>query len=159
MRFPRLSRLSIHLQALLIVLCLSQAGCSTYLKHEKLVAERLLTKSYYSGDYTSQDEIGKLRLKLRSPSKDQMLIRSFVVTLDDHEPETIPVNTDIDIELDPGKHTINIYAPTDFMKWMYKGRFGKEMNYEFQINQHQMLILEYTGPYTAFGRGEIKEEW
>ncbi len=138
--------------------CLLLTGCAGYLAHEKAVAERVLTRRYYSGDLTSHDEVGKLRLKLRSPTKDQIKMM-YVVSLDDHGSEVFPWNSDIDFELDPGPHRLSIHARPEGMQWLYGEQFGKEIAYDFNIARNHMLILEYTGPFTVLSAGEIKEQW
>jgi len=151
------------MQRKILLLCLtlfvifSTFGCAT-LFNEKAMAIRTTPKGRHNFDLSSGSDVGKLIIQARPPSR-QLFVKYYTVSIDNHEPLEVFKYSDSEIILDAGKHELKLYIVAGKgSKWLYGETFGKIATREINIEKCQTLILEYTGPYSMFGKGKTEEK-
>lgn len=130
------------------------AGCATTL--ESKFAQTFENKDHHRFNLSKTENTGVLMLHCVPPSQ-QLFISRYMVKIDENAPLNVFKYSDSEITLDEGKHVLEFYAIPDAMQCLYKEQFGKSYLYEVEIIKDKMVGLEYTGPYSAFSKGKIKE--
>ena len=127
-------------------------GCTT-LSGKNLEME-VTPKRYYEFDLSSTNHPTNVILRAFPPSQ-QFAVTYYVLSLDGHEPVQILKHSECKISLDPGNHTLTIYAIPNTFKGIYGDSFGKPSTLRFTVKNNEILILEYTGPFWMWSKGVL----
>ena len=145
---------------LILINCLmlmSLCGCVSTLIAEKTasVAAPPKTEAFSFDLSTPGADIGKLIVQCRQPSY-QMSVEKYAIKIDSTSPLVISKQSDTDVKLDAGKHSLKFYAVSSNPEESEKVSFGKPTKREIVIIKDQEQKLKYTGPYRLFGEGKVE---
>jgi hypothetical protein len=104
---------------------------------------------------TSGADIGKLTVQCRQPSY-QMAVAKYAVKIDSKSPLVVSKQSDTDIKLDAGKHSLRFYACSSNPEESEKVSFGAPTTTEIVIIKDREQKLKYTGPYRLLGKGKVE---
>jgi hypothetical protein len=104
---------------------------------------------------TPGTDIGKLTVQCRQPSY-QMAVAKYAIKIDSKPPLVVSKQSDTDIKLNAGKHSLKFYAVSSNPEESEKVTFGRPTQREIVINKDQEQKLKYTGPYRLLGEGKIE---
>ena len=138
---------------ILLPLC----GCVTTLVAEKAASEAAPPKTdEFTFDLSTPGaDIGKLIVQCRQPSY-QMSVEKYAIKIDSNPPLVVSKQSDTDIKLDAGKHSLKFYAVSSQPGESEKVSFGRPTTREIVIIKDNEQKLKYTGPYRAFGEGKVE---
>ena len=145
---------------LILVNCLmlmSLCGCLSTLIVEKTASTAASPKTdIFSFDLSTPGaDIGKLIVQCRQPSY-QMSVEKYAIKIDSTSPLVISKQSDTDVKLDAGKHSLKFYAVSSNPGESEKVSYGKPTKREIVIVKDQEQKLKYTGPYRLFGEGKVE---
>jgi hypothetical protein len=145
---------------LILVNCLilmSSCGCISTLIGEKTASAASPPKTeIFSFDLsTSGADVGKLTVQCRQPTY-QLSVEKYAIKIDSNSPLVISKQSDTDVKLDAGKHSLKFYAVSSNPAESEKVSFGKPTKREIVIIKDQEQKLKYTGPYRLFGEGKVE---
>jgi hypothetical protein len=145
---------------IVLVNCLmlvSLCGCVTTLLAEKSasVAAPPKTENFSFDLSTPGANIGKLRVQCRQPSY-QMSVEKYAIKIDSNSPLVVSKQSDTDIKLDAGKHSLKFYACSSNPEESEKVSYGKPTAREIVIIKDKDQTLKYTGPYRLLGEGKVE---
>jgi hypothetical protein len=104
---------------------------------------------------TPGEDIGKLIVQCRQPSY-QMSVEKYAIKIDSNSPLVVPKQSDTDIKLDAGKHSLKFYAVSSIPEESEKVSYGKPTKREIVIIKDKEQKLKYTGPYRLLGEGKAE---
>ena len=145
---------------LILVNCLilmSSCGCISTLIGEKTasVASPPKTEIFSFDLSTPGADVGRLTVQCRQPSY-QLSVEKYAIKIDSNSPLVISKQSDTDVKLDAGKHSLKFYAVSSNPAESEKVSFGKPTKREIVIIKDQEQKLKYTGPYRLFGEGKVE---
>ena len=139
------------------LILMSLSGCVSTLLVEKAASEAAPpTTDKFSFDLSTPGaDIGKLIVQFRQPSY-QMSVEKYAIKIDSNSPLVVSKQSDTDINLDAGKHSLKFYAVSSNPEESEKVSFGKPTKSEIVIIKDKEQKLKYTGPYRLFGEGKVE---
>jgi len=100
-------------------------------------------------------DAGKLSVQFRQPSY-QLSVSRYAVKIDDHAPLVVTKQSDAEVKLDAGKHSLKFYAASSDPAESEKVSFGEPTQSDVVIVKDQAQKLKYTGPIRLFGKGKLE---
>jgi hypothetical protein len=85
-----------------------------------------------------------------------MAVAKYAVKIDSKSPLVVSKQSDTDIKLDAGKHTLKFYACSSNPEESEKVSFGAPTTREIVITKDKGQTLKYTGPYRLLGEGKVE---
>jgi hypothetical protein len=85
-----------------------------------------------------------------------MSVEKYAIKIDSNSPLVVSKQSDVDVKLDAGKHSLKFYAVSSKPEESEKVSYGKPTKREIVIIKDQEQKLEYTGPYRLFGEGKVE---
>lgn len=110
-----------------------------------------------SFDISTGEVKGKLVIKLIPPSQ-QFAVHQYVVTIDSDDYFEVSKHSDFEILLDPGEHSIKVFAIPSTWKGVYGEIFGKPSNTRINIKENDYIIFEYSGPFWMWSNGKLERK-
>ena len=140
-----------------LLMLMSLCGCATTLIAEKTasVAAPPKTDKFSFDQSTSRADIGKFIIQCRQPSY-QMSVEKYAIKIDSNPPLVVSKQSDTDIKLDSGKHSLKFYAVSSEPEESEKVSFGEPTTRQVVIIKDKEQILKYTGPYRLLGEGKVE---
>ena len=141
-----------------ILMMISICGCVSTMIAEKTasVAAPPDVENFSFDLSTANGDAGSFIVQCRQPSY-QMSVEKYAIKIDSNAPLVVSKQSDTNIKLDAGKHTLKLYAVSSKPEESEKVSFGKPTTREILINKDQVQKLKYTGPYRLFGEGKVEE--
>jgi hypothetical protein len=139
------------------LMLMSLSGCVSTLIAEKsasVAAPPETDKSSFDLSTPGAD-IGKLIVQCRQPSY-QMSVEKYAIKIDSNSPLVVSKQSDTDIKLDAGKHSLKFYAVSSKPEENEKVSYGRPTKREIVIIKDKEQKLKYTGPYRLLGEGKIE---
>ena len=145
---------------LILVNCLilmSSCGCVSTLIGEKTAsaASPPKTEIFSFDQSTPGADVGRLTVQCRQPTY-QLSVEKYAIKIDSNSPLVISKQSDTDVKLDAGKHSLKFYAVSSNPAESEKVSYGKPTKREIVIIKDQEQKLKYTGPYRLFGEGKVE---
>ena len=139
------------------LILMSLCGCVSTMLVEKTasVAAPPETEKFSFDLSTPGADIGKLIVQCIQPSY-QMSVEKYAIKIDSNSPLVVSKQSDTDIKLDAGKHSLKFYAVSSQPAESEKVSFGRPTTREIVIIKDNEQKLKYTGPYRAFGEGKVE---
>ena len=139
------------------LMLMSLCGCVSTLIAEKSASVAAPPKiDNFSFDLsTSGADTGKLIVQCRQPTY-QMVVAKYAIKIDSNPPLVVSKQSDTDVKLDAGKHSLKFYAVSSNPEESEKVSFGEPTKREIVIIKDQEQKLKYTGPYRLFGEGKVE---
>ncbi len=139
------------------LMLVSLCGCVATLIGEKTASEVAPPKiDNFSFDLSTPGaDVGRLVVQFRQPTY-QMAVKRYAVKIDTNAPLVVSKQSDTDVKLDAGKHTLKFYATSSDPKESEKVSYGLSTKTEVVIIKDQEQKLKYTGPYRLFGEGRLE---
>ena len=100
-------------------------------------------------------DTGRLMVQCRQPSY-QISVERYAIKIDSNSPLVVSKQSDVDVKLDAGKHSLKLYAVSSKPEECEKVSYGKPTKREVVIIKDQEPKLKYTGPYRLFGEGKVE---
>ena len=100
-------------------------------------------------------DVGTLMVQTRQPSY-QLVVDKYAIKIDSNSPLVVSKQSDTDIKLDAGKHTLKFYACSDNPEESEKASFGYPTQREIVIIKDSEQKLKYTGPWRLLGEGKVE---
>ena len=143
-----------------LVSCLmlvSLCGCVSTMVAEKSasVAAPPKTETFSFDQSTPGADTGKLIVQCRQPSY-QMSVDKYAIKIDTNSPLVVAKQSDTDIKLDVGKHSLKLYAVSSQPEASEKVSFGKATKRDIVIIKDKEQELKYTGSYRLLGEGKVE---
>lgn len=139
------------------LILMSLCGCVTTLLVEKTasVAAPPKTDKFSFDLSTPGADICKLIVQCRQPSY-QMSVDKYAIKIDSNPPLVVSKQSDTDIKLDAGKHSLKFYAVSSKPEESEKVSYGEPTKREIVIIKDEEQKLKYTGPYRLLGEGKVE---
>jgi hypothetical protein len=139
------------------LILMSLCGCVSTLLVEKTasVAAPPETDKFSFDLSTPGADIGKLIVQCRQPSY-QMSVEKYAIKIDSNSPLVVSKQSDTDIKLDAGRHSLKFYAVSSKPEESEKVSYGKPTKREIVIIKDKEQKLKYTGPYRLLGEGKVE---
>ena len=139
------------------LMLLSLCGCVTTMLAEKAASTAAPPDiEKFSFDLSTPGaDIGKLIVQCRQPSY-QMSVEKYAIKIDSNSPLVVSKQSDTDIKLDAGKHSLKFYAVSSNPAESEQVSFGMSTKREIVIIKDLEQKLKYTGPYRLFGEGKVE---
>ena len=139
------------------LMLMSLCGCVSTLIAEKSasVAAPPDTDKFSFDLSTPGADIGKLIVQCRQPSY-QMSVEKYAIKIDSNSPLVVSKQSDTDIKLDVGKHSLKFYAVSSKPEESEKVSYGRPTKREIVIIKDKEQNLKYTGPYRLLGEGKVE---
>ena len=140
------------------LILISLCGCVTTMISEKVASEAAPPDiEKFSFDLSTPGaDIGKLTVQCRQPSY-QIFVDKYAIKVDSKTPLVVSKQSDTDIKLDAGKHTLKFYACSSNPESSEKVSFGLSTTREIFIVKDKEQKLKYTGPYRLLGEGKVED--
>jgi hypothetical protein len=139
------------------LMLLSLCGCVSTLIGEK-VASTATPPHVANSNFdlsTPGADAGKLTVQFRQPTY-QLAVEKYAVKIDSLSPLVVSKQSDVEVKLDAGKHSLKFYAVSSNPAESEKVSYGEPTKREIVIIKDQEQKLKYTGPYRLFGRGDVE---
>ncbi|MBF0478012.1 MAG: hypothetical protein HQL26_00880 [Candidatus Omnitrophica bacterium] len=132
-------------------------GCASTMLVEKTTAmATTAVQDKFSFDVSTPGaETGKLMVHCRPPSN-QMFVDRYAIAIDSKAPLVVTKESDSDIKLNAGEHSVKFYATFPDPKQSEKVAFGKLTQKKMVITKDQETSVKYTGPWRLFGQGKVE---
>ncbi|MGD0845542.1 MAG: hypothetical protein ABSA06_14420 [Geobacteraceae bacterium] len=139
------------------LILISLCGCISTLIAEKSASVAAPPKTeIFSFDLSTPGaDIGKLIVQCRQPSY-QMVVDKYAIKIDSNSPLVVSKQSDTDIKLDAGKHSLKFYAVSSDPEKSEKVSYGAPTKTEIVIIKNNEQKLKYTGPYRLLGEGKVE---
>ena len=133
------------------------SGCASTMAVEKATAmATTATQDKFSLDLSTPGaDTGKLIVHCRPPSN-QMLVDKYAIAIDSYAPLVVTKESDTDIKLNSGEHSIKFYATFPDPKESAKVAFGHLTKKVIVITKDKEQGLKYTGPWRLLGEGKVE---
>ena len=133
------------------------SGCVSTMAVEKVTAMATTAKQEkFNFDLsTPGGDSGKLIVHCRPPTN-QMFVDRYAIAVDSYPPLVVTKESDTDIKLNAGEHSIKFYATFPDPKESDKVAFGHLTKKEIVITKDKEQSLKYTGPWRLFGEGTVE---
>jgi hypothetical protein len=138
---------------MLLALC----GCVSTLIGEKVASTASPPKiANFNFDLSTPGaDAGRLTVQFRQPTY-QLAVEKYAVKIDSHSPLVVSKQSDVEVKLDAGKHSLKFYAVSSNPEESEKVSYGEPTKREIVVVKDQEQKLKYTGPYRLFGRGDLE---
>ena len=80
----------------------------------------------------------------------------YAIKLDSNPALVVAKNSDTEIRIDAGKHTVKFYAVSGNAGESEKVSFGRATTKDIYISKDAAQNVTYTGPYRLFGEGKLE---
>jgi hypothetical protein len=100
-------------------------------------------------------DAGRLTVQFRQPTY-QLSVEKYAVKIDSHSPLVVSKQSDVEVKLDAGKHSLKFYAVSSNPEESEKVSYGEPTKRDIVVVKDQEQKLKYTGPYRLFGRGDLE---
>lgn len=139
------------------LLLLSLCGCVSTLLVEKTASVAAPPKvDLFSFDLSTPGaDSGRLLVQCRQPSY-QLSVEKYAIKIDSRSPLVVSKQSDTDIKLDAGKHSLKFYAVSSKPEEREKVSYGKAISRDIVIIRDKEHKLKYTGPYRLLGEGTVE---
>jgi hypothetical protein len=139
------------------LILLFSCGCVTTMLAEKAADTGLPPKTdQFSFDLSTPGaEIGQLIVQCRQPTY-QLSVDKYAIKIDSKSPLVVSKQSDTDIKLDAGNHSLKFYAVSSEPAESEKVSFGAATTREIVIIKDNEQKLKYTGPIRLFGEGKVE---
>ena len=139
------------------LMLVSLCGCISTLIGEKTASAAAPPKTEtFSFDLaTPGADAGTLMVQFRQPSY-QLSVEKYAIKIDSRSPLVVSKQSDTDVKLDAGKHSLKFYAVSSNPEESEKVSYGEPTKREIVIIKDQEQKLKYTGPYRLFGEGKVE---
>ena len=136
---------------------MSLSGCASTMAVEKATAMATTAKQdKFSFDLSKTGmDSGTLIVHCRPPSN-QMLVDRYAIAIDSYPPLVVTKESDTDIKLNAGEHSIKFCATFPDPKESDKVAFGHLTKKVITIIKDKELSLKYTGSWRLFGEGKVE---
>ena len=133
------------------------SGCASIMSVEKATAMATTAKQdKFSFDLSTPGaDTGRLIVHCRPPTN-QMFVDRYAIAIDSYHPLVVTKESDTDIKLNAGEHSIKFYATFPDPKESEKVAFGKLTKKVVVIVKDKEKSLKYTGPWRLFGEGKVE---
>jgi hypothetical protein len=85
-----------------------------------------------------------------------MVVDKYAIKIDSNSPLVVSKQSDTDIKLDAGKHSLKFYAVSSDPEKSEKVSYGAPTKTEIVIIKNNEQKLKYTGPYRLLGEGKVE---
>ena len=138
---------------MLLALC----GCVSTIIGEKVASTAAPPKiANFNFDLSTPGaDAGRLTVQFRQPTY-QLAVEKYAVKIDALSPLVVSKQSDVDVKLDAGKHTLKFYACSDNPEESEKASFGYPTQREIVIIKDSEQKLKYTGPWRLLGEGKVE---
>ena len=132
-------------------------GCVSTLIGEKTASAASPPKiaSFSFDQSTPGADTGTLTVQCRQPTY-QLSVEKYAIKIDSNSPLVISKQSDTDVKLDAGKHSLKFYAVSSNPEESEKVSYGKPTKRDIVVVKDQEQKLKYTGPYRLFGQGNVE---
>ena len=139
------------------LMLISLCGCVATLISEKAASTAAPPKTdKFSFDLSTPGaDMGKLIVQCRQPSY-QMSVEKYAIKIDSNSPLVVSKQSDTDIKLNAGKHSLKFYACSSDPEKSENVSFGAPTQREIVIGKDKAQTLKYTGPYRLLGEGKVE---
>jgi hypothetical protein len=139
------------------LLLMSLCGCVATLIGEKTASVAAPPKTdKFSFDLSTPGmDICKLIVQCRQPTY-QMVVDKYAIKIDSNSALVVSKQSDTDIKLDAGKHSLKFYAVSSNPEKSEKVSFGEPSQMDIVIIKDKEQKLKYTGPYRLLGEGKVE---
>jgi|GEM_PF-1028049 len=139
------------------ILSMFLSGCASIMTVEKCTAMATTAKQdKFSFDVsTPGTDTGKLIVHCRPPTN-QMFVDRYAIAIDSYPPLVVTKESDTDIKINAGEHSIKFYATFPDPKESAKVAFGKLTKKVIVITKDTEQSLKYTGPWRLLGEGKVE---
>ena len=139
------------------LILVSLCGCVSTMIAEKAASEAAPPdiEKFSFDQSTPGADIGKLTVQCRQPSY-QMAVAKYAIKIDSRSPLVVAKQSDTDIKLDAGKHTLKFYACSGNPEESEKVSYGRPTTKEIVVAKDKEQKLKYTGPYRLLGEGKVE---
>ena len=139
------------------LILLSLCGCVSTLIAEKTASVAAPPNTdKFSFDLSKPGaDIGMLKVQCRQPSY-QVSVDKYAIKIDSNSPLVVSKQSDTDIKLEAGKHSLKFYAVSSKPEESEKVSYGKPTKREIVIIKDKEQNLKYTGPYRLLGEGKVE---
>ena len=139
------------------LILMSLCGCISTMIAEKTasVAAPPDIEKFSFDQSTRGAGMGKLTVQCRQPSY-QMVVDKYAIKIDSNPPLVVAKQSDSDIKLNAGKHTLKFYACSSNPQDSEKVSFGMSTSREMVIVKDKEQKMKYTGPYRLLGEGKVE---
>ena len=133
------------------------SGCASTMAVEKVTAmATTAAQDKFSFDVSTPGaDTGKLIVHCRPPTN-QMFVDRYAIAIDSHLPLVVTKESDADIKLGAGEHSIKFYATFPDPKVSEKVAFGHLTKKVIVITKDKEQSVKYTGPWRLFGEGTVE---
>jgi hypothetical protein len=100
-------------------------------------------------------DAGRLMVQFRQPTY-QLSVEKYAVKIDARSPLVVSKQSDAEVKLDAGKHSLKFYAVSGNPDESEKVSFGMSTKTDIVILKDQAQKLKYTGPYRLLGEGKVE---
>ena len=104
---------------------------------------------------TPGTDVGKLIVQCVPPTN-QIFANKYAIKVDSHAALVVTKQSDTDIKLNTGKHSVKFYVVDGKAGLDEKVAFGKATTREIDITKDKEQSLKYTGPWRLFGEGKVE---
>jgi hypothetical protein len=114
------------------------------------------TQDKFSYDLSTPGaDSGQLIVQCRPPTN-QMLVNKYAIAIDTYAPLIVTKESDTDIKINAGEHTIKFYATSGRPEDSQKVTFGKPTQKVVVVSKEKAQTVKYTGPWRLFGQGKFE---
>lgn len=133
------------------------SGCVSTIAVEKTTAVATTAKQdKFSFDLSTPGaDFGKLIVHCRPPTN-QVFVDRYAIAIDSYPPLVVTKESDTDIKLNSGEHSIKFYATFPDPKESKKVAFGHLTKKVIVITKDKEQSLKYTGPWRLLGEGSVE---
>jgi hypothetical protein len=85
-----------------------------------------------------------------------MVVDKYAIKIDSNSALVVSKQSDTDIKLDAGKHSLKFYAVSSNPEKSEKVSFGEPSQMDIVIIKDKEQKLKYTGPYRLLGEGKVE---
>ena len=104
---------------------------------------------------TPGTDVGKLIVQCVPPTN-QIFANKYAIKVDSNAALVVTKQSDTDIKLNTGKHSVKFYVVDGKAGLDEKVAFGKAATKEIDITKDQDQSVKYTGPWRLFGEGKVE---
>jgi hypothetical protein len=139
------------------LLLVSLCGCISTMIAEKTASVAAPAEAdKFSFDLaTPGADVGRLTVQCRQPSY-QLSVEKYAIKIDSRPPLIVSKQSDTEVKLDAGKHSLKLYAVSSNPAESEQVSFGKPTKKEVVMLKDQEQKLKYTGPYRLLGEGKVE---
>ena len=133
------------------------SGCASTMIVEKAAAMvTTATPDKFSLNLsTPGTDTGELIVHCRPPTN-QIFVSKYAIAIDSYSPLIVTKESDTDIKINAGEHSIKFYATSGKPEDSEKVSFGEPTKKVIVITKDKEQSLKYTGPLRLFGEGKVE---